>query len=217
MKTQKRGNDTNDNPTINMQQFLRSIPLFLFLLTTLFTGCSEDYSPKPRGYFRIDFPDHSYQRFDSGSPYSFEYPLYGKILPDTGMLAEPFWINLTYPRFNATLHISYKPVKGNLAQLLNDAYAMVNKHIPKASAITQREYIDTVFQVYGLEYAISGADAASVYQFYLTDSVHHFVRGALYFNQVPNNDSLSPVIAFLREDMQRMFSSFRWKKLLQNH
>lgn len=202
---------------MNKQQFLQSLPLFLLLLTTLFTGCSADYSPKPRGYFRIDFPEHSYQRFDSGFPYSFDYPSYSNIHPDTGLLAEPFWINLVYPRFNATLHISYKPVKGDLARLLNDAYAMVNKHIPKASAITQREYIDSVYHVYGLEYAISGADAASVYQFYLTDSVRHFVRGALYFNQVPNNDSLSPVIAFLREDMQRLISSLRWEKLPQNH
>jgi gliding motility-associated lipoprotein GldD len=202
---------------MNKMLFVRSLPLFLLFIATLFPGCSGDYSPKPRGYFRIDFPDHAYQRFDSGFPYSFEYPLYGHIEPDTGLLAEPFWINLFYPRFNATLHISYKPVNGDMGRLLNDAHTMVNKHIPKASAITQREYIDSVFHVYGLEYVISGADAASVYQFYLTDSVSHFVRGALYFNQVPNNDSLSPVIAFLREDMQRLISSFRWKKLHQNH
>ena len=96
---------------------------------------------------------------------------------------------MAYPRFRAQLHISYKPVKNNLALYLEDARTLVNKHIQKANAITQQAYIDTIHRVYGLTYTIKGTDAASPFQFYLTDSTSHFVRGALYFDVVPNNDS----------------------------
>ena len=179
-------------------------------------SCNDSYTPKPRGFFRIDLPVHKYQVFDSTFPYSFEYPVYAGISADSSKMAEPFWINLGYQPFHATLHISYKVIEGNLAKYLNDAHTLVNKHIPKANAITQREFVDRAHQVYGLVYDIRGADAASSYQFYLTDSVSKFVRGALYFNMVPNNDSLAPVIDFLKVDLEHMINTFRWKKT-QSH
>jgi gliding motility-associated lipoprotein GldD len=128
-------------------------------------------------------------------------------------MAEPYWINLVYYPYNAQLHISYKIIKKNLATYLNDAHTLVNKHIPKANAIKQREYSDPAEKMYGLVYEINGSDAASSYQFYLTDSTKNFVRGALYFDLVPNNDSLAPVIDFLKKDVERMITTFRWKKM----
>jgi gliding motility-associated lipoprotein GldD len=192
---------------------MRQLTAFL-LFSLLVCGCSEEYTPKPRGYFRIDLPEKSYRLFDSAYPYTFEYPDYAIITPDSTMMAEPYWINIQYKPFNATLHFSYKVVKGNLAKYLDDAHTLVNKHIPKANAISQREFTDPVNHVFGLVYDIRGADAASPYQFYLTDSISEFVRGALYFNRVPNNDSLAPVIAFLQKDLEYMISTFRWKKYL---
>ncbi len=177
----------------------------------LLYACSESYTPKPRGYFRIDLPDRVYQQLDDRYPFTFEYPRYAVILPDTNPLAEPYWINLYFRQFSATLHLSYKPVKGNLADYLNDSHALVTKHIPKANAITQREFSDAENHIYGLEFVIRGAEAASPYQFYLTDSVHNFLRGALYFQLVPNNDSLEPVISFLKEDIQHLINTVRWK------
>ena len=126
-------------------------------------------------------------------------------------MAEPYWINIRYKPFRATMHLSYKVIHGNLAKYLEDAHKLVNKHIPKANAITQREFVDRAHRIFGLVYNIRGADAASTYQFYVTDSVNKFVRGALYFNMVPNNDSLAPVIDFLTIDMEHMINTFRWK------
>lgn len=193
---------------------MRIIPVFPFLLfAALFLGsCNHDYTPKPRGYFRIDLPQRKYQVFDSTFPYTFEYPVYAKILADSSRMAEPFWINIDYPGFHAQLHLSYKVIDHNLDRYLEDSRTLVNKHIPKANAITQREYLDPANQVYGLVYDIRGTDAASTFQFYLTDSISRFVRGALYFNLVPNNDSLAPVIEFLKTDVEHMISTFKWKK-----
>lgn len=182
------------------------------MFVLIFTSCNESYAPKPRGYFRIDFPEKNYRLFDSAFPYRFEYPVYAKLYADSSKLAEPYWINIVYPEFHATLHLSYKKIDKNLATYLNDARTLVNKHIPKANAITQQEYSDPKRRVYGLIYNIRGSDAASSYQFYLTDSTSSFVRGALYFNMVPNNDSLAPVIDFLTADMEHLIGTFNWKK-----
>jgi gliding motility-associated lipoprotein GldD len=187
--------------------------LFVSLFFLLVSSCRDHYTPKPRGYFRIDLPERKYQAFDTSFPYVFEYPVYAGISDDSTRMAEPYWININYRPFHATLHLSYKVIHGNLAKYLDDAHTLVNKHIPKASAITQREYIDTAHRVFGLVYDIRGADAASSYQFYLTDSTSNFVRGALYFNMVPNNDSLAPVIDFLKKDIEQLINTFRWKNL----
>lgn len=189
------------------------LPCYLVTLLLIFSSCNSSYSPKPRGYFRIDLPEKQYQVFDSTFPYTFEYPVYADISADSSKMAEPYWINIRYKPFNATLHLSYKLINGNLAKYLDDAHTLVNKHIPKANAITQRAFVDREHRVYGLVYTIRGADAASSYQFYVTDSLTKFVRGALYFNRVPNNDSLAPVINFLSQDMEHMINTFRWKNV----
>ena len=190
---------------------LNRLVIFVLILIILFS-CQNGYVPKPRGYYRIDFPAKEYRKFDTTFPYTFEYPVYSKIVRDSSRMAEPYWINIIYYPFNAQLHISYKTIKNNLATYLNDSHTLVNKHIPKANAISQREYVDTIENVYGLVYEISGSDAASAYQFYLTDSIKNFVRGALYFDLVPNNDSLAPVINLLKKDIEHMIMTFRWKK-----
>jgi gliding motility-associated lipoprotein GldD len=189
------------------------VTIFLFTFFLFFSSCSDSYTPKPRGYFRIDLPEKRYQLFDSTFPYTFEYPVYADISADSSKMSEPYWINIRYKPFHATLHLSYKVIQGNLAKYLNDAHTLVNKHIPKANAITQREFVDETNRIFGLVYHIRGADAASSYQFYVTDSLTKFVRGALYFNMVPNNDSLAPVIDFLTKDMEHLINTFRWKNV----
>jgi gliding motility-associated lipoprotein GldD len=181
------------------------------VMLLIIQGCEQDYTPKPRGYFRIDFPEKAYTRFDSTYPYSFEYPDYAKVLPDTRPTSEPYWINIDFPRFQGRIHISYKPVDGNLGKFLEDSRTFVVKHIPKADAINDSLVYRPEDRVYGLIYYIDGAQAASPCQFFVTDSSSHFLRGALYFNVSPNNDSLAPVIDFIQEDIRHMLKTFKWK------
>lgn len=185
---------------------------FLFLgLFAIIASCNEDYYPKPRGHFRIDLPDKNYTRFDANFPYAFDYPVYARIIPSRpGKGAQEYWMNINFPQFRGKLHISYKPVNGNLDAFIEDTRTMALKHIPKASGIKTDLYENKISKVYGLTYAIEGVEAASPFQFYLTDSTTHFVRGALYFNVVPNNDSLAPVIDFLKEDIRHLIESFEW-------
>lgn len=181
------------------------------LLVVLLYACGETYTPRPRGYFRIDLPEHEYTSFDSTFPYAFEYPVYAELSPDPYAPGEPYWLNVNFPAFRGKVHLSYKEIHNNLNEYLEDSRKFVMKHIPKASSINDSLIFDTTRNVYGLIYQIEGMGAASPCQFFITDSVEHFVRGALYFEVAPNNDSLSPVITFIRKDIDHMLGTFRWK------
>jgi len=187
--------------------------LIMSIIFSLFSlaGCDSVETPKPRGFFRIDLPEKEYRLLDSIFPYSFEYPLYARIAGDPNAPNEPNWINIEYPLFKAKLHLSYKTVNNNLDIYSEDAHSMVMKHIPKASAIEEIRIDNDENNIHGLIYDIKGSGAASVYQFYITDSTEHFLRGALYFNTLPNNDSLAPVIDFLKADISHMLETARWK------
>ena len=185
--------------------------LLVFAITITLWSCDESYAPKPRGYFRIDLPEKNYRASDTTFPYSFEYPVYAEISNDPHSPQEKYWINVNYTPFKATLHLSYKEVDGNLIDYLEDAHKMVTKHIPKADAIYDSIILDRANNKFGLIYELEGSGAASPYQFFITDSLSHFVRGALYFNTVPNNDSLDPVIEFLKTDIEHMIETLEWE------
>jgi len=184
------------------------IPIFLLLMVL---ACRGKTMPKPRGYFRIDFPEKQYILYDTTCPFSFEYPVYGKISYDVGDHSEPCWFNLVFPDFRATLYVSYQKVNGNLPVILKEANEIVYSHSVKADAITEQPWYNSEERVFGLLYNIKGNTASSV-QFVLTDSVNHFLRGALYFSALPNEDSLAPVIDFFRQDVVHFIESFRWKE-----
>ncbi|MEI6766724.1 MAG: gliding motility lipoprotein GldD [Bacteroidota bacterium] len=190
------------------------ILLTLFVVSFLFVSCGENtYTPKPRGFYRIALPEKKYQKFDTTFPYSFEYPVYSNIIIDREKKAEPFWINIEFPKFHATIYLSYKPVKNNLYEYFEDARNFVNKHIPKADDIEPIPVSVDSTRMYGIIYDIKGNGVASPYQFCLTDSTAHYLRAALYFNIVPNNDSLGPVLDFVKQDMDHMVKTMRWKDI----
>jgi len=187
--------------------------LFLFIVFfILFSSCHHSYTPKPRGYFRIDLPKKNYMVFDStGFPYSFEYPSYATLGNDPYAPSQNYWLNIYYKPFKATLHLSYKKVNNDLSTILNDAHLLVSKHISKADAIYDSLILIPSRKVYGLVFDIEGIGVASPYQFYVTDSTDHYLRGALYFNTHPNNDSLKPVITFLKRDIDHLINTLKWK------
>jgi gliding motility-associated lipoprotein GldD len=189
--------------------------LLLFPLAACLFSCNSGYTPKPRGYFKIDFPAHQYRVFDQpGYPYSFEYPVYAEVLRDSSFFEaapeNPYWINIDFPRFDARIYVSYKKIGPNsFDKLKDDAYKMTMKHSYKATSIDD-SVIRTPSGVSGVFFTVGG-NAATAKQFYLTDSTRNFLRGALYFDAAPNEDSVGIVNRFLQEDMLHLINTFRWK------
>lgn len=184
----------------------------LFVILAIFiAGCSGTPVPKPRGFFRIDFPEKKYVAYrDSSCPYRFEIPDYATVLPDTNRFAEPCWKYVIYASYHAQLYITYKTLHGDLAAFAEDSRDLVYKHTIKANAIDET-VIHTPNKVYGVMYDIGG-NAASNLQFYATDSTTHFIRGSLYFNTAPDADSLKPAVDFIKKDVIHLIQTLQWKK-----
>lgn len=194
----------------------RSFPLVLLtMIYLLAVSCNSNYVAKPRGYFKIDFPEKKYQVFDKpGYPYTFEYPVYASVLRDSVFFGEatenPWWINIDFPQFQGRMYISYKEIgKNKFDTLLNDAFKMTSKHSTKAVSIDD-SLIATPNGIHGLFFNVGG-DVATANQFFLTDTTKHFLRGALYFNTTPNADSLGIVNSFLVEDVRHLINTFKWR------
>lgn len=194
----------------------------LFLCIVSFTcSCNSNNPLRPRAFYKIEFPEHQYQVFERpGYPYSFEYPVYADIVQDTSFFEDkpenPYWININFPRFNGKIYISYKNVsQNNFAQLVDDAFKMTYKHTSKATEIKD-SLMETPNGITGIFFTVGG-NAATAKQFFVTDSVNHFLRGALYFDATPNADSLSVVNQFLEQDMKHLINTLRWHQPITSH
>jgi len=193
------------------------LALWTTCLLLALQACPKDYVPKPRAYPRIIFPQHSYTAFSQPAcPFGFEYPVYGKIQKDSMRLIKedesPCWFKLFFPDFNAELYLSYRQIDGKqhtLPKLVNDAYTMNAKHVIKADFI-EDSLFTTSNKVHGVFYNVGG-DAASSMQFYLTDSVQHFLWASFYVRATPNEDSIAPVTRFFRHDLEHFINTFEWK------
>lgn len=179
----------------------------------MLTACENaPHVPKPRGYFRITLPESEYKKYEPPCPYSFEMPVSSAINNDRYTQTEPCWFNIVYPAFKATIHFSYKNIASNhLYHFTEDARELVFKHARKANGIKEKPIDLPVQQVYGKAWKIDGNDVASPFQFYVTDSVSHFLRGSVYFDVIPNNDSLKPVIDFIINDIDHLIQTLHWK------
>jgi len=193
-------------------KIFRSKNILLIICAVGFlVSCGETMIPKPYGYFRVDLPAHTYRTIDTlGLPYRFDLPKTARLI-NRQADGEKYWIDLYYPQLNASIYCSYKPVKGNLINLLEDTRKIVYKHSIKADGIGEKVFEKPDKNVHGILYDLKGNTASSV-QFILTDSTKNFFRGALYFNNVPNKDSIAPMAEFIREDVIRIMESFEWKK-----
>lgn len=179
------------------------------------TSCNSPFVPRPKGYFNISFPEKKYVRFEKeGYPYTFEYPVYATVTKDSvffGSSTEnPWWINIDFPSFNSKIYISYKEIGiNNFGKLINDAFVLTNKHSSKASGIDDSIMVNPN-GVAGMFFRVGG-NVATANQFFLTDSTRHFLRGALYFDATPNEDSLKVVNDFIQADMRHLINTFSWR------
>ncbi len=220
-----------DNRKLNL-----NIPplLFLFLFCLLSGSCNSTYTSKKKGYYKIDFPKREYIKFDRpGFPYSFEYPVYANVVRDSSFAnkseGNPYWVNIDFPSFNGKIYISYKIIGGTsvykikdskggykdsigentFQNMVNDSYNLTYKNDIKANSI-EDSLMHTPNNITGIFFRLSGS-VATARQFFLSDTVHNFLRGALYFDAAPNEDSLRPVNEFLQEDMKHIINTLQWK------
>ena len=168
-------------------------------------SCKNDVIPKPSGYLRLDYPVAQYVHFEDACPFTFDVNSKAIVKQKGDCNFE-----ISYPKMKATVYLSYKPVNNNINLLLRDAQKLTYEHVIKADDILEQPYLNPKKKVYGMFYQVDG-NAATNSQFYVTDSIKHFVAGSVYFYAKPNFDSIMPAASYVRNDMQNLMESLKWK------
>ncbi len=216
---------------------IKNILLTVACISTLAAcGGNGDYTPKPQAYLRIDMPEHSYWLVDSlcshpgdtlvfgtdtsivitGScktfPFTFEANTCVE-LREKGAPKGEEWMDLYYPQWDGVVYLTYKHLSGrdDLRGQIDTSSRLLEKHYKLSSGVEEQGYEDPDNRVFGTVYYLKGSRVASTCQFWLTDSSRHFLRGALYLDRTPNNDSLAPVLRYMQEDIEHLVETLRWR------
>jgi len=183
----------------------RGFILYTIALTLLVLGCKENTIPKPKAMLRLEYPEAEIADLDT-ERYQFQYNTMALLQREQNHA-----LTLDYPKIKGSIFITYKEVNNNLEKLLADAQKLSYEHVVKADAIEAKEFLNPDKRVFGMFYEVSG-NAASQAQFYVTDSISHFVTGSLYFYARPNYDSIYPAAAYLQKDILRIMETLKWKE-----
>jgi gliding motility-associated lipoprotein GldD len=185
--------------------FNRIISIAVLLLALTVISCKDDVLPKPASFLRLDYPEAKYVNFENNCPFAFEINENAIIKGEQNC-----GFAITYPKMKATIYITYKPVNNNIEKLLKDAQKLTYEHVIKADDILEQPYLNPEKKVYGMFYQVDG-NAATNSQFYVTDSTKHFITGSVYFYAKPNFDSIMPAASYVKNDMQRLMETLKWK------
>ncbi|MDB2633447.1 gliding motility lipoprotein GldD [Flavobacteriaceae bacterium] len=179
---------------------------FGIIILLLFISCSEENLPKPKAFLKLEYGEKVYRELTVSRPYSFEVSnkIILKDMPKK-------WLKIEYPSLKATVDITYRKVENNLRELLIESEKLVFKHTSKAEKITSNDYLSDQKKVYATLHNITG-NAASQLQFHITDSINHFIKGALYFKIKPNYDSVLPAVAYIKKDILHLIETFNWEE-----
>ena len=178
---------------------------FLLFITILLMACNDNYTPKPKAFIKLDFPEKVYEKLEADCPFSFELPIYSKLNKKENSCL----MDLSFPQQKGVLYVSYFPLDNNLEAHTQQSQKLAYKHNVIVDAIREQQYVNDSLKVYGMLYDYEGISATAT-QFYLTDSVNHFFRGALYFN-TEVSDSILPINLFLKYDIKHLIETFHWK------
>lgn len=179
--------------------------LMISLCVPLMNSCKEDSLPKPKAQLRLEYPSPKYETIVTDCPYSFDKSSVTDI-----KVNDKCWVNIDYYNLKASINMTYRPVEDNLKELFLEAEKLTFNHTIKADGISSAPYANKERKVYGSIFEVTG-NAASPIQFHVTDSTHHFITGAVYFDVQPNYDSIRPAINYLQNDIIRMIESMEWK------
>lgn len=194
--------------------YLKTTLAILILTATIYSCSDEETLPKPKAYLRLEYPTPEYTDIVTELPFTFKM----NTIANYKVTSKPFndktvyGLDINYPALKGTVYLTYRDVtKNDLRSLLLDAQNITQSHTIKADEIAADLYENKEHRAFGMFYEVGG-NAASQSQFYVTDSINHFLNGSLYFYAKPNYDSILPAADYLKNDIKKIMESVRWKK-----
>jgi gliding motility-associated lipoprotein GldD len=158
-------------------------------------------------------PKPAYQHWDSVLPFVFDYSKHAS-LDFQNKERNLFWVDIYYPSLSAMFKMTCFQVKNNLNNYIREEEELVMFHVDRRMVddIQYSTVNDPIARVFGRLYELEGKHVATPFKFWLTDSSQYFVKGTLFFDFAPNNDSLAPIIDYLKRDALFMVESWQWRK-----
>lgn len=191
-----------------------SLKALFLVICLLFTSCGDDPLPKPKAFLSLEYPEASYVTVNPELPFSFKMNKLATKITNKKLRStkESFGLNIEYSKLKGTIYLTYKNIgnREDLIKFLRDAQNFTQEHTIKADEIIEQVYEDPKRKVYGMFYEVGG-NAASQSQFYVTDSVKHFLIGSLYFYAKPNYDSILPAADYLKKDIKKIMETVEWE------
>lgn len=180
------------------------VPSLLLLIFA--ASCAEENPlPKPKAQMRLEYPKGQLANLETDN-FSFSYnqranPKQNKDKAYT----------MEYPDMKAAIFLSYMPINNNLEKLIQDAKRLSYEHAAKADNIVEQPFVNPDSHVYGSLFEVQG-NAASQTQFFVTDSISHFLTGSVYFYTKPNYDSILPAASYLQNDIRGIMETLQWRE-----
>ncbi|MEM6632898.1 MAG: hypothetical protein AAF694_24720 [Bacteroidota bacterium] len=167
--------------------------------------------PRPIGFARMELPtDYTYTIFsESDCPFSFAYPEFGEV---SLFRQDSCWVDIYFPPFNCTWHITYRPAKNGKPDRdfsLEEHRQIIYKHSKKASNIATHSIAH--HNGYGTFYEVFGNVGTPSQLFYSDSSDVHILMTSFYYNASIQNDSLVPVSQYMKKELQKMAKSIEWE------
>lgn len=189
----------------------RDIMLWATLLLWL-GACSEpEQLPRRHGFHRIELPAETQQiRFESEAcPFTFSYPAGGRITRDR---SDSCWADINFPRYELKWHMTCRPVGGaklSYAEMFEEHRRLIYKHAKKATDIRTGEFDIPAGRV--IVHEVYGNVGAPAYYFVSDSNRQNVLTLTFYFQTALKNDSLAPVIDYMKAEVGRSLMSLQWQ------
>jgi gliding motility-associated lipoprotein GldD len=184
-----------------------------FFLISSLISCRQKEYPRPYAYARIEYPDAKYDSIDiAGCPFGFEYPAYATVEIPQKNSHNLWWLNIRMDKFHAILYTSCEVAKNTqeLNNLMQENESLIKKQLPPYSSVKSLSVFPKGDKLTGFIYQIDGATASPVV-FTICDNKKTFFRGSLYFDYIPNKDSISDILAGMTKDLHHLIKTFYFK------
>lgn len=181
-----------------------------FIVYLFLVGCSSNTTPREKKSTQTIRSTHELTTYETDR-FSFKYNKGQTIKLKNAEKVGEIWFDISDPAIDATIYCSYLPIDtGGLYRALEDSYHLAYSHVSVSEGINQRLVLNDSLKTYATIYDIEGQVATPI-QFYVTDSVSHFLRGSVYYNKAVKNDSVAQSTNILRDDILTLIESLRWK------
>lgn len=196
-----------------MSSFLKNIFLpGLLLILIAMSACSDPVAyPRPLAFSRIDFPQNpDYKTFDSEScPFTFKYPSEAEISRNA---SDSCWVDIKFPAYDCKWHVTYRDTRTETKEkevYYEEWRNMIFKHSKKATRIQDKPISSPDGK--GFMYEVYGNVGTPAQLFFSDTKGEEIVMLSCYFRTATKNDSLAPVIDYMKVELEKMVQTLKWE------